>query len=179
MKIGVVVLACCLFVAQMTGFGQKPTNCYLKTGYQIVYGKNYMYQVKSPNGYNAQIQLVSSVSGHVKFIPNSIANSAFEFYIISKNSDSTADQQKYLSSYYQDHFSGLQVSTIETVNLPFQCTAKCYSQSGKFYDYLYYINCGTKYNYWVVASMHSEKKPISTEEYTAFYNTMLSINPIK
>lgn len=158
---------------------QVQEDIYLKPGYQIIYEKNYMYQIKAPSDYNASVQTHSIYDGHVKFLPISSSRNPFEFYILDKTSSGPEQALKYITDNYKMKDANVIVKNIEVKNLAFTCTAKMYSVDNKFYDYLFYLNCGDKFNYWVVASAHSEKKPLSSSDLEAFFSTMTTLIPIK
>lgn len=152
---------------------------YIKSGFETVYGKSFMYQVKCPSTYIANIPTRSDNEGNIKFTSTTKSNTPFEMYILDKNSKKTADAISYVTRIYSMQHSNLKVHNIEVKNFPFECTAKFYTVPNKLYDYVFYINCGTKYKYWIIATAHNEKRQMNERELTLFYELLTSINPIK
>ncbi len=160
-------------------YSQISEDLYIKPGYETVFGKNYIYQLKTPSGYQPKIQTVSLYEGHIKYTPKVSTYKPFEFYIIDKFSTETADAVGYISNYYKMKYDKLSVFNINVKNFPYECVAKMYSVDQQFYDYIFYINCGERFKYWIIANLHSEKRPLNQNEIDVFYNTMLSLNPIR
>ncbi len=152
---------------------------YIKSNFELIYGKYFMYQLKAPSGFNANIQAKSIYEGHIKFIPLTTSYKPFEFYVLDKNSVVADDATGYMTNYYRTTTENVVVNNIEVKNFPYECKAKLFSVPNQFYDYYFYINCGEKYKYWLIATVHSEYRPLNSKELDVFYNTMLSLNPIK
>jgi hypothetical protein len=85
------ILLCFFLFLSSIVFSQISEDLFIKPGFETVFGKNYIYQLKTPSGYQPQIQTVSLYEGHIKYTPRVSSYKPFEFYIIDKFSPETAD----------------------------------------------------------------------------------------
>lgn len=178
MKYGAIIILLAIFCY---GFREFPVaeKVYIKSGYELLYGEHYMYQMKTPEGYKPAVQLKSIFQGHIKFLPIQQDMQSFEFYVVSKT---IADSSKLLNTLmqtYQSDKTEMQVQEIASPNIPYECKAKLFSVQQKSFDYMYCIDCGDRFNYWIVVHSHADGRPLDVNALAVLDKTIATINPIK
>jgi hypothetical protein len=149
----------------------------------LVYGDGFIFGVKEPDGWKADINNAAKLDANILFYRSneSFSNHGSFIYIrINKKVDENVGEDlKYDMKQYSDKYPKIQFGDISVSHASFALYAKLFYEPNKFYEYVTYINPGRGKPITVSATMNVQKQEASAEELTAYKQVVSSLILIK
>lgn len=149
----------------------------------IVYGDNFMFSVKEPNGWNGDTanakNFQSSVILHEATQPTDSVSGLIRIRINRKVDENTkADLEEDMRG-YRAQYPRVQFKDFSVNHPQYLCLAKVFYIPGEFYEYVAYVNPGPKKPILFSISMSSQKSEASVAEMEAYRSAVESLTVLK
>jgi|WetSurSiteA1Bulk_404760.scaffolds.fasta_scaffold21532_2 hypothetical protein len=149
----------------------------------LVYGEGFVFGVKEPVGWKADINNAAKMNANILFYHSneSFSNHRSLIYIrINKKVDENVQEDlKYDMKQYRDRYPKIQFSDISVSHASFALYAKLFYETNLFYEYVTYINPGKGKPFTLSAAMNVQKREANAEELAAYKEIISSLILIK
>jgi len=149
----------------------------------LVYGDGFVFGVKEPQGWKADINNAAKLGANVLFYRanESFSNYGLLIYIrVNKKVDEDVEEDlKYDMKQYQSQYPQVQFGDIAVSHESFALYPKLFYEPNKFYEYVTYINPGKGKPLMLSVTMNAQKKEANADELKAYKEVIASLVLIK
>jgi len=166
-----------LVLTTFDSFGQtKDTS---KKDNLVVYGDGFMFSVKEPTGWIGDIDVAKEYSANIVFYKTKSdlksVGTLIQAYNFGKQDEKTEKDLEYDVKGYQDKYKSLKQQDLVVNHKDYKCFSKLVYVEGSFYQYIVYVNPGSKYKSGVSIAMNISKRQATEEELNAFKQIVASL----
>lgn len=145
----------------------------------MVYGENFMFTVKEPEGWIGDIEKAKQYHANIIFFKSKEdfekGGALIQVYNFNKQDERTENDLKYDIESYQKNYPNLEQQDFSVSHKEYRCFSKLVYVENEFYQYIVYINCGSKFKSGISAAMNISKRPATEDELQAFRNIITSL----
>jgi hypothetical protein len=149
----------------------------------IIYGDNFMVSAKEPSGWKGDSTNASAYHVNLVFYRNneSIQNAktVIRVLIANKTDENTIEDLKYDMESYRKQYPKVQFKDISVKHPEYMTFPKLFYVANSFYEYVTYLNPGTKHRYNISVSMNLQKTEATKEDMQAYSSIIESIKALK
>jgi len=149
----------------------------------IVYGKDFSFGVKEPEGWKGDIDHAADYNSNIIFYKSKEdldnGGALVQVYNFSKQDEKTEEDLKYDIKSYEDKYQDLKKEDLKVSHKEYKCYSKMVYVKNKFYQYTVYVNPGVKYKSGVSVAMNISKRPATEDELKAFREIIASLVMLK
>src|SRR5690348_6105999 len=153
-----------LFVLSLTTLNTHgQTNDSAKISSLMVCGKDFMFSVKEPDNWIGNTDKAEEFHANIIFYKSKKdfdnGGALIQVYNFKKQDEKTEEDLKIDIKGYQKDYKNLKQQDIEVTHKEYKCFSKLVYVENNFYQYIVYINCGTKYKSGISVAMNISKRP--------------------
>ncbi len=149
----------------------------------IIYGDNFMVSAKEPNSWKGDSTNASAYHANLVFYRNNEtiqnAKTVIRILIADKTDENTIEDLKYDMESYRKQYPKVQFKDIPVKHHGYQTFPKLFYVADSFYEYVTYLNPGTKHRYNISVSMNIQKTEATKEDMQAYSSIIESIAALK
>ena len=149
----------------------------------IIYGDNFMISAKEPNGWKGDTTNASVYHVNLVFYRNNEtiqnAKTVIRILIADKTDENTNEDLKYDMESYRKQYPKVQFKDILIKHPEYKAFPKLFYVADSFYEYVTYLNPGTKHRYNISVSMNLQKTEATKEDMKAYSSIIESITALK
>jgi len=180
-QISRIILLLILFLTSLDSFEQ--TKKAPKKDNLVVYGEKFMFSVKEPSGWIGDIDIAKEYSANIVFYKtlSDLKNGGalIQVYNFKKTDEKTENDLEYDIKEYKDENKNLKQQNLVVYHKEYKCFSKLVYVDKNFYQYIVYVNPGSKYKSGVSIAMNISKRQATEEELSAFKLIIASIIMMK
>ena len=167
-----VILQCLLFLPPFIQQGEKP-------GRLLVYGDGFVFGVKEPEGWRADIDSAANFSANIVFMgpgyDTTLPCHMIRVCVNSKVDENTAADLEYDMKQYSDQYADIKFDDLHVNHPKYKCYAKIFFVENDFYEYVTYLNPGKRFSYTLSVSMSSNDTSATEQELSAYREVVSSL----
>jgi len=149
----------------------------------MVYGDNFMFSVKEPDGWTGDIDNAAKYDANIIFYKSKSdveqGGALVQVYNFKKQDEKTEDDLKYDVKHYEKKYSNLKQQDLVVTHQDYKCYAKLVYVKDQFYQYIVYVNPGAKYKSGISVAMNISKRAATADELKAFTEIIASLTMFK
>lgn len=149
----------------------------------IIYGDNFMVSAKEPSGWKGDSTNASAYHVNLVFYRNNEtiqnAKTVIRILIADKPDENTIEDLKYDMESYRKQYPKVQFKDISVKHPGYKTFSKLFYVADNFYEYITYLNPGTKHRYNISVSMNLKKTEATKEDMQAYSSIIESITALK
>lgn len=149
----------------------------------IIYGEGFIFSVKEPNGWTGDMDLAEEYDANIIFYKNideiKKGGAIIQVYCFGKQDEKTEkDLQADIKS-YKDKYKNLKQQDFLVSHKAYKCFSKLVFVDNDFYQYIVYVNPGSKYQKGISIAMNISKRKATEQELQAFKEIISSLIMLK
>lgn len=149
----------------------------------MVYGDDFMFSVKEPDGWIGDIDNAKQYYSNIIFYKSKEdldkGGALIQVYNFHKQDEKTEKDLEYDIKSYKDKYKNLKQQDLVVGHKEYKCYSKTVYVENDFYQYTVYVNTGTKYKSGISVSMNISRKPATEYELKAFKEIIASLTMFK
>jgi hypothetical protein len=149
----------------------------------LVYGDNFMFSVNEPHGWKGDIDNAAKYYSNIIFYKSQTdldnGGALIQIYNFEKKDEKTEKDLAYDINEYKNKYKNLKQQELIISHKEYNCYSKTVYSDNEFYQYIVYVNPGTKYKIGLSVAMNTSKRPATEDELNAFRNIIASLIMLK
>ena len=149
----------------------------------MIYGEGFMFSLKEPSGWTVDVDNAAKYNANVIFYANKNdmdkGGALVQAQAFSKNDENTIEDLKYDIASYKRDYPTLKEQNLEAKHKNYKTFSKLIYVDNKFFQYITYINPGTKYHNGISVAMNISKRQATDKELLAYRQIINSLIMIK
>lgn len=145
----------------------------------IVYGSDFGFVVREPQGWKGDSEAASNYGGNIVFYRRSEtvhnARTLILINVSTKSGENTAEDLEYDMTSYRRRFPNILFKDLEVSSPRYGSVAKVFYVPYEFYEYVTYLNPGPSSHLLLSASMNTQRRPATQEELAAYQSVIDSL----
>jgi hypothetical protein len=145
----------------------------------MVYGENFMFSVKEPDGWIGDIDNARQYYSNIIFYKSkedlNKGGALIQVYNFNKQDEKTEKDLEYDIKSYKKDYSELKQQDLAVSHKEYKCYSKTIYVENDFYQYIVYVNPGTNFKSGISVSMNTSKRPATEDELKAFKEIIASL----
>ena len=145
----------------------------------MVYGDNFTFSLKEPQGWIGDIDNAAKYQSNIIFYmtKSDLINGGalIQAYTFSKHDENTIEDLNYDINSYKKEYPTLKEQNIEAKHNAYMTFSKLIYVDNNFFQYITYINPGSKYHNGVSIAMNISKRPATEKELSAYRQIVNSL----
>jgi len=145
----------------------------------LVHGDGFVFSVKEPVGWNGDTtnaeKFNANVVLHEAGMPENSYTGLIRVLLSEKTDENIAEDIAADTRQYRERYPKMQFKDFAINHPGYKSLAKVFYESGKFYEYVAYVNPGPKSKFLFSVSMNTGKTEAGEKELVAFRFTLRSL----
>jgi hypothetical protein len=145
----------------------------------IVYGDEFMFGVKEPEGWQGDTERAGSLKVNILFYPRgplpSNLDGVIRVRVNKKTDENIAEDLAADMNGYRKNFSAVRFEDFEVSHSLYKCYPKLFFVEGDFHEYVTYVNPGERFWYMFSVAMGTGKSAASDAQLDAFRTVTASL----
>jgi len=168
----------CLIYLSLNSFGQA-SDTTAKMSSLMVYGKDFMFAVREPDGWTGDIDNAKKYYSNIVFYKSQedvdSGGPIVQVYNFSKRDEKTQKDLNADVKDYKKKYKSLKAQELSVAHKDYKCYSKTVYVEKEIYQYLAYVNPGPKYKSGFSIVMNISRRPATEDELRAFREIISSL----